>query len=115
MNKDVQKYIDAVTDERKALFGKLHDLIVDVYPDAEILIWYGVPTYRAKLANVCLAYWKDGVSLSTNDADHIAAFKVDNPTIKTGKVSINFKVRDTLPMPAIKQVVKHAIEAVKQA
>lgn len=110
MNEDVERYIDAVQDERRALFDKLQALIMGLYPNAEAVISYQIPTYKAKSGWVGLGYWKEGVSLYTNGPQHIAEFKTEYPAIKTGKASINFKVTDVVPEAALKKVIKHAVE-----
>ena len=113
MNKDVQRYIDAVPDDRKPLFERLQALILGLYPEAEIVISYQVPHYRAKSGGVALGYWKKGVSVYVGTRP-IAEFKVRYPAIKTGKGSINFKVTDAVPVAALKKVVRHAIEHPKE-
>ena len=110
MNKEVQRYVDAVPDERRPLFDKLHELIIDLYPSAEVVMSYQIPTYRAKSGWVALGYWKDGVSLYTNGAHHIAEFKAKYPAIKTGKGSITLRLEEVVPVAALKKVVKHAID-----
>lgn len=113
MNKDVQRYVDAVPEDRKSLFEKLHAVIMDLYPNAVVVISYQIPTYRAKSGWVALGYWESGVSLYTNGPDHIAEFKEKYPAIKSGKGSINFRVSDVVPVPALKKVIRHAIELAK--
>lgn len=54
--------------------------------------------------------YKEGVSLYTNSPKHIAGFKTEYPAIKTGKASINFKVKDVVPEAALKRVIEHAVE-----
>ena len=113
MNKEVQRYVDAVSDDRRRLFDKLHALIMGLYPDAEVVIAYEVPMYRAKSGRVGLGYWKKGVSLYTS-ARHSAEFRAKYPAIKTGKGSINFKVTDVVPVAALKKVIRYAIEHPKE-
>ena len=110
MTKDVQRYLDAVPEERKPLFNKLHRLIMDLYPGADVVMSYKIPTYKAKSGWVALANQKHCVSLYTCGAHHIAEFKAKYPAIKTGTGCINLKVADAVPVAALKKVVKHAIE-----
>ena len=110
MNPDVQRYLDALPEERKPLFAKLQDLILGLYPKAEVVIWYGMPTFRARRGWVALANQKNWVSLYTNSPHHIAAFKAKHPKFKTSKACINFRPADPFPAADIKQVVRHAIE-----
>jgi len=92
----------------------LHDLIVDVYPDAQIDMSYKMPTYKVNDGWVSLANQKNYVSLYTCGAHHLKEFKEKYPSIQTGKGCINFKKTDTLPIEALKMVVKHAIEHPKK-
>jgi uncharacterized protein YdhG (YjbR/CyaY superfamily) len=121
MNKDVRRYVEAapkdrtgrkLTDGREArrLFDKLQAMILDLYPQAEVVISYQIPTYKAKSGWVALGYWSGGVSLYTNGPHHIEDFKAQYPAIKTGKGSINFRVSDPVPVTALKRVIRHAIE-----
>jgi hypothetical protein len=41
--------------------------IVGLYPEAEMVISYQVPTYKVGRGRVSLGLWKDGVSLYTTD------------------------------------------------
>jgi uncharacterized protein YdhG (YjbR/CyaY superfamily) len=123
-NKDVQPYIQAgqggnpavhwedgaAPNDRRRLFKKLQALILDLYPRAEIVISYQIPTYKVKSGWVGLGYWRDGVSLYTNGSHHIEEFKARYPAIKTGKGCLNFRVTDAVPIPALKKVIRRAIE-----
>jgi uncharacterized protein YdhG (YjbR/CyaY superfamily) len=111
---EVQRYIDAVPEERKPLFLKLQALILGLYPNAEVLMWYRMPSYRVKPGWVALANQKHYVSLDTNGEHHIAEFKAEYPRIKTGTGGINLKVTDQFPVAALKKVIRHAIEHPKR-
>lgn len=110
-NADVKAYIGRVTDDRRALYDKLHEIILKQYPKADLVMWYGLPTYKAKAGRVCLAYWKSGVTLSSHDAAHVAEFKAQHPEIKVGTVSISFKTTDKIPLADLKKVIKQAMES----
>jgi len=110
VNRDVQRYLETVPDERKPLVERLHGLITRLYPEAEIDMSYRMPTYKAKGSWVALANQKSYVSLYTCGAHHIAAFKAKNPSIRTGKGCINFGTTDRVPVAELKKVIKHAIE-----
>ena len=110
MNNDVQDYIESVPEERKPLFNKLVSLILELYPNADVKMWYRMPTFRAKSGWVALANQKYYVSLYTNSAEHIREFKAKYPNIKTGTACLNLKLKDPIPGDAIKGVIKHAME-----
>ncbi|MGH2620033.1 MAG: iron chaperone [Anaerolineales bacterium] len=110
MNEEVQRFVDAVSDERRSLYDKLHALIMGMYPSAEVVISYGIPTYKAKSGRVGLGFWKGGVSLYTYGAHHLEGFREKYPAIKTSTGTINFKLSDAVPEAALRQVIKHSIE-----
>lgn len=109
MNREVLSFIEAGSAEQQALYARLHGLITGLYPEAQITLWYKVPTYRAKSGWVCLNYWKGGVSLLTNKPALIEAFKAGHPTFKTNKASINFRLGDTIPVDDVEDVITRAM------
>jgi uncharacterized protein YdhG (YjbR/CyaY superfamily) len=110
MDEAVQRYIDAIPADRRPLFDRLQALILELYPDAEVVISYQIPTYKARGGRVSLGLWRDGVSLYTTGPQHIERFKSRHPAIKTGKASLNFRLTDELPEQDVRQVVESAIE-----
>ena len=113
MNDRVQAYFEAVPAARRARLDVLHELIVALFPEAEMTLSYEMPTYRVKSGWVAIANQKHYVSLYTCGAAHIAAFKAKHPRYKTGAGCINFRDTDELPLEDLKQVIRHAIEQPK--
>ena len=109
---DVREYIDALDPAHRRLFDRLHDLILSVVPDAEIVISYRIPLYRVGRRHVGLnAGRADGITLTTTSPDHIEAFRRRNPQFKTNKASIQFRLDDELPDDDIKDVIRRATTA----
>jgi uncharacterized protein YdhG (YjbR/CyaY superfamily) len=106
----VQQYLDAVPAERRPKLDALHALIVGLYPQARVDLSYRMPTYRVGERWVAIANQKHYVSLYTCSAEHIAVFKSKHPQIRAGKGCINLKPSAPLPMAALKQVIRHAIQ-----
>jgi uncharacterized protein YdhG (YjbR/CyaY superfamily) len=114
LNEEVHNYIISVADDRRILFEKLQTLILRLYPDAEERLSYKIPTYKGTSGWVALGYWKGGVSLYTNGPHHIEKFRTEDPSIKTGKVSINFKITDTVLDEALEAVIHHAMKGLTE-
>jgi uncharacterized protein YdhG (YjbR/CyaY superfamily) len=110
MDEAVQRFIDRVPAEKKTLFDQLQSLILDLYPDAEVVISYQVPTYKASGGRVSLGLWQGGVSLYTTGPEYIEEFKSKHPKVRTGKASLNFRLGDELPERDVRQVIRRAIE-----
>jgi uncharacterized protein YdhG (YjbR/CyaY superfamily) len=106
----VRIYVEAIPAEQRPLFDRLQSLILELYPEAEVVLSYQIPTYKAKGGRVSLGLWKEGVSLYTTDPEHIAAFKSNHPGVKSGKASLNFRLTDELPEQDVREVVARAME-----
>jgi len=113
MDEEMGRFIDAIPADRRPQFDELQALILRLYPEAAIVLWFHVPTYRTKTGWVALGYWKNGASLYTNGPHNLAAFKTEQPGIRTGEGSINFKVGEPLPVEAVEKVIRHAMEGMK--
>ncbi len=107
---DVQQYIEGVPAETRPHFDQLHNLILQLYPEAKVVISYQIPTYKAKNGWVALGYWKGGASVYTNNPAFIEEFKRKNPRFKTGKASINLINGQPLPLEDLEQVIRLAVE-----
>ena len=107
MDSAVQRYIDAIPERQRPLFDRLQSLTLELYPNAEIVISYQIPTYKVGRRRVYLGLWKGGVSLHSV---RVEDFKQRHPSIKTGKGSLNCKVTDELPEADIRDIVKRAMD-----
>ena len=110
MTPDLRRYLAAIPKDKKPFFLQLQQSIFELYPKATAGLTYKIPTYRAKSGWVALGLCKRGVSLYTNGPSHIATFKVRHPHVHTGKACLNFKITDDFSLPALKQVIRHAVE-----
>jgi uncharacterized protein YdhG (YjbR/CyaY superfamily) len=109
---EVRVYVDALDPAHRQLFDRLHDLILSVVPDAEVVISYQIPMYKVDRRHVGLnAGRADGVTLTTTSPDHIEAFRRRHPQFKTNKASIQFRFDDELPDDDIKDVIRRATSA----
>ena len=106
MDPALQSYLDAIPAPHRPLFDRLQALILGLYPDAEIGLSYGIPTYKVGRRRVYLGLWKGGVSLH---AVAVEPFKQRHPSIKTGRGSLNFKLTDDVPEADVREVIQEAI------
>jgi uncharacterized protein YdhG (YjbR/CyaY superfamily) len=106
---EVHAYIDSVTDGRRALFRQLQSLILNIYPGAQVVISYGVPTYKVSSRRVHLGYWKGGVSLYTS-SKNFAEFKAKHPHFQTSKGTLRFRSEDEVPLVDLTGVIRSAMD-----
>jgi uncharacterized protein YdhG (YjbR/CyaY superfamily) len=106
---DVQHFVDAVPADRRPLFDRLRVLVEEMYPDAELALRYQVPTYKTKTGRLSLGHWKGGVSIYPGGA--IAeAFEAAHPGYKAGKGTIHLRLGEELPLEALRDVIRRAME-----
>ena len=79
MDEAVQGYIDAIPSEHRALFDRLHRLILEAHPDATVALSYGIPAYRVGRRRLFVGVWKHGLSVYGWQADHDAGFSARHP------------------------------------
>ncbi len=81
----VRGYIDAITPGHRPLFDRLHRLILQVRPDAAVVLSYQIPTYKAGSRRLYLGMWKHGMSIYGWQQGRDAGFTSRHPELKTGK------------------------------
>ena len=110
MDERVQRFINEIPADKKPMFNELQELILSMYPNAEITISYGVPTYKTGTGWVALGDWKGGVSVYPHGRQPVAAFRKKHPEIKTSAGTINLKINEAIPVDDIKEAIRHAME-----
>ena len=115
MHKEISDYLKSIPENRQQRFMSIHKLILQLYPEIHVDMSYKMPTYKAGDGWVALANQKNYISLYTCGESHLNAYKHKHPTQKTGKGCINFKQSDTVPVTAVRKVIRHAIEHPKES
>jgi uncharacterized protein YdhG (YjbR/CyaY superfamily) len=60
---EVIDYIAAIAPQHRDLFDRVHRLILEACPDAEVVLAYKMPTYRIGKRRLNVATWSHGVSI----------------------------------------------------
>jgi len=87
----IRGYIDAIAPEHRALFDRLHRLILEAHPDATVALSYQIPAYRVGRRRVYVGAWKHGVSVYGWQDDRDAGFSARHPALRTGKGTIRLR------------------------
>ena len=99
LDQAVQSYIDAIAPDHRPLFDRLHLLILQVRPDAAVVLSYRIPTYKAGRRRLHLGVWKHGVSIYGWQQDRDAGFTSRHPELKTSKGTIQLRPEDAAGIP----------------
>jgi uncharacterized protein YdhG (YjbR/CyaY superfamily) len=99
MDDAVQAYIDAISPEHRPLFDRLHRLILQVHPDAAVVLSYQMPTYKLGRSRLFVGVWKHGVSIYGWDQGRDGGFTNRHPELKTSRGTIRLRPSDAAAIP----------------
>ena len=92
MTDDVAAYIDAIDAARRPLFDRVHRLVTDVQPDAEVVLSYKMPTYVAGSRRLHVGVWKHGLSFYGWEHGREGGLVVRHPHLDNGKGTLRLPV-----------------------
>lgn len=99
MDDAAQEYIDAITPEHRPLFDRIHRLVLEVHPDAEVVLSYKIPTYKVGRYRLYVGVWKHGQSFYGWEQDRDAGFSARHPELVTNKGTIRLRPDDAARIP----------------
>jgi uncharacterized protein YdhG (YjbR/CyaY superfamily) len=94
MDAEVREYVDGIASGHRALFDRVHRLVLDAHPEADLRLSYGMPTYQVGGRKLHVGVWQHGISLYGWDKDRAADFTSRHPTLLSGKGTIRLRSRD---------------------
>jgi uncharacterized protein YdhG (YjbR/CyaY superfamily) len=94
MDQAVIEYIEAVPLEHRALFDRVHGLILDSCPDASVGLSYKMPTYRLGDRRLHLGVWKHGISIYGWKAQGDGGFTARHPDLQTSTGTVRLRAQD---------------------
>ena len=112
MDDGVRDYIDAIPPEHRPLFDRLHRLVLEVHPEAEMMLSYQMPTYKVGRQRLFVGVWKHGVSIYGWDQGRDAGFIARHPGLKTSKGTIRLRPEDAAGIPddELRDLVRAALD-----
>ena len=99
MNPAVLKYVNAIPAEHRALFDRVHRLILDTCPDVDVVLSYKMPTYQAGPRRLHLGVWKHGVSLYGWKHQGDGGFTARHPDLRTSTGTIRVRTDAAAAIP----------------
>lgn len=108
----VRRYRDEMDSEQRPMFDRLHQLIVATCPEAEVVLSYGMPTYRIGRRRLNVGAWKHGVSLYVSP-NRDGGFSARHPELAAGKGTIKLRPGDAVRIPdaELQDLVRAALRA----
>jgi uncharacterized protein YdhG (YjbR/CyaY superfamily) len=90
----VREYIDRIDARHRALFDRVHELILAAYPEAAVGISYRMPTYRVGSRRLYLGVWQHGISLYGWPQGQDDGFTTRHPNLRSSKGTIRIRPQD---------------------
>ena len=99
MDPAVGDYVHAIPPGHRALFDRIHQLILDTCPDATVVLSYKMPTYQIGTRRLHLGVWKHGVSLYGWKAHGDGGFTARHPGLQTSTGTIRLRPASATAIP----------------
>jgi hypothetical protein len=94
----VRRYLDEMDSEFRPVFDRLHRLVVATCPDAELVLSYGMPTFRIGRCRLNVGVWLHGLSLYVSP-NRDGGFSARHPALAGGKSTIKLRPADAAGIP----------------
>ena len=94
MDAAVQGYIDGIEPRHRALFDRVHGLILGAFPEATVGISYQMLGYRVGGRRLYVGAWKHGLSLYGWPQEAADSFTERHPGVQTSKGTIRIRPED---------------------
>lgn len=90
----VRDYIDAISSENRPLFDRMHRLVLEAHPTAEVVLSYKMPTFVVGDRRLHVGVWKHGLSLYGWEPGRDAGFASRHPELDSGKGTLRLPLRE---------------------
>jgi uncharacterized protein YdhG (YjbR/CyaY superfamily) len=94
MDPTVQQYVEAIRPEHRPLFDRVHALVLRAFPDADVRLSYGMPTYVVGGRRLHVGTWQHGVSLYGWRDDADGGLLARHPGLRSAKGTIRLRPQD---------------------
>ena len=82
---DLAAFLDGIDAERRPLFDRVHRLVREVHPDAEMVLSYKMPTFVVGTHQLHVGVWKHGLSFYGWSHDRDGGLVARYPHLDGGK------------------------------
>lgn len=111
MDEALRAYVDAIPSEHRPLFDRIHRLVLEAHPDAELALSYRMPTYRVGRRRLYVGVWSHGVSLYGWKKGGDGGFAARHPELVVAKATIHVRPDDAahLDDDELRELVRGAL------
>ncbi|RBY85780.1 DUF1801 domain-containing protein [Blastococcus sp. TF02A-30] len=99
MDDDAQTHLDGLDPEGRALFDRLHALVVAAHPGVAVVLRYAMPTYVVGDRQLHVGVWKHGLSLYGWSPERSGGFCDRYPALCGAKGTLRIPHADAARIP----------------
>ena len=93
---EVLAYIDAIDADRRPLFDRVHRLVMEVQPDARVVLSYKMPTYVTGTRQLHVGVWKHGLSFYGWEHGSDSGLVTGHPHLDNGKGTLRLPLTEAV-------------------
>jgi len=94
MDDDVAAFIEAIDPTRRPLFDRVHRLVMEVQPDARVVLAYKMPTFVAGTRQLHVGVWKHGLSFYGWDDARESPLVARRPHLDSGRGTLKLPLSE---------------------
>lgn len=80
-----RRWIEAVPPGRRPLFDRVHALVVEAFPEVDVVVSYDMPTFVVGERRLHVGVWAHGLSFYGWSADRDDGFAGRHPELSSGR------------------------------
>jgi uncharacterized protein YdhG (YjbR/CyaY superfamily) len=104
---EIDQYLEALEEPKRGTLALLRQRILDVLPDAEQGISYGVPAFRVRGKTIAgFAAFKDHLSYLPHSGSVLPQLAGELTGYRTSTGALRFDIDRALPAPLVEQLVE---------
>jgi uncharacterized protein YdhG (YjbR/CyaY superfamily) len=105
----IESYIGTFPQSTQEVLWKIHHFIKELVPEAEVLVSYGIPTFKLHGNLVHYGGYKNHIGFYPGPSG-IEKFKEQLCAFKGAKGSVQFPLNEEIPFALIEEIVKFRVE-----
>jgi len=103
---EIDQYLDALEEPKRTTLTRLRQTIVDILPDAEQGISYGVPAFKVRGKTIAgFAAFKNHLSYLPHSGSVFPALKDELKGYSTSSGALHFDIDQPLPAPLVEKLI----------
>jgi uncharacterized protein YdhG (YjbR/CyaY superfamily) len=104
--KEIDQYLDALEEPKRATLALLRQTILDVLPEAEQGISYGVPAFKVRGKTIAgFAAFKNHLSYLPHSGSVFPQLKDELQGYSTSPGALRFDIGHVLPSPLVEKLI----------